>query len=125
MRVYDEVFVPRMFTPWAELLLDEIALRAGEAVLDVATGPGTVARVAAQRVGSSGHVHACDLSPAMLALARSKGGSAQALRTLWASPPIAPKIAELSADGQDELERTATTCLARIVVGGEIRTITT
>jgi ubiquinone/menaquinone biosynthesis C-methylase UbiE len=49
MQVYDEVFVPRLFTPWAELLLDAVEPGAGEALLDVATGPGTVARLAAVR----------------------------------------------------------------------------
>jgi ubiquinone/menaquinone biosynthesis C-methylase UbiE len=71
--------VPRMFDPWAELLLDQIELHSGEAVLDVACGPGTVTRKAAVRVGPSGRVAGCDLSPAMLELARSKnpvGGSA-------------------------------------------------
>src|SRR5205823_12255406 len=42
------------------------------AVLDVATGPGTVARPAALRSGPSGRVTACDLSPAMLAVAKAK-----------------------------------------------------
>lgn len=72
MRVYDEVMVPRIFEPWAELLLDRLEIRPGEAVLDIACGPGTVARMAAARVGSDGRVTACDLSPAMLTLARAK-----------------------------------------------------
>ena len=46
-KAYDEFFVPRLFQPWAKLLLDEVNLQPGEAVLDVATGPGTVARLAA------------------------------------------------------------------------------
>jgi len=72
MQVYDDVLVPRMFVPWAELLLDHVAPREGESVLDVACGPGTVARRAAHRVGSAGRVTGCDLSPAMLAIARGK-----------------------------------------------------
>jgi ubiquinone/menaquinone biosynthesis C-methylase UbiE len=72
MRFYDEIMVPRMFDPWAELLLDEMKLQRGQAVLDVACGPGTVTRHAAHRVGPSGRVTGCDLSPAMLDLARSK-----------------------------------------------------
>lgn len=69
---YDEIMVPRMFDPWADLLLDRIKLRSGQAVLDVACGPGTVSRNAAARVGPSGRVTGCDLSPAMLDLARAK-----------------------------------------------------
>jgi ubiquinone/menaquinone biosynthesis C-methylase UbiE len=79
MHVYEDVMVPRMFTPWAELLLDELGLAAGESVLDVACGPGSVARMAAARVGVDGRVVGCDLSPAMLAIAAAKpavvGGS--------------------------------------------------
>ncbi|MGA7835617.1 MAG: class I SAM-dependent methyltransferase [Acidimicrobiales bacterium] len=72
MSFYDEIMVPRMFEPWAELLLDEVGPQSGQAVLDVACGPGTVTRLAAHRVGPSGRVTGCDLSPAMLELARSK-----------------------------------------------------
>lgn len=72
MSFYDEIMVPRLFEPWAELLLDEVEPQSGEAVLDIACGPGTVTRQAAHRVGKSGRVTGCDLSPAMLELARSK-----------------------------------------------------
>jgi SAM-dependent methyltransferase len=80
MHVYESVMVPTMFAPWTELLLDELELGAGEAVLDVACGPGSVTRPAAERVGARGRVTGCDLSPAMLAIARAKpavnGGAA-------------------------------------------------
>jgi SAM-dependent methyltransferase len=80
MDVYESVMVPRLFAPWTELLLDELELAAGEAVLDVACGPGSVAGPAAARVGERGRVVGCDLSPAMLAIARAKpavsGGAA-------------------------------------------------
>jgi ubiquinone/menaquinone biosynthesis C-methylase UbiE len=69
---YDDVLVPRMFDPWATRLLDELAVPSGARVLDIATGPGTVARQAALRAGPSGAVIACDLSPAMLAIASTK-----------------------------------------------------
>lgn len=72
MRTYDDILVPRLFEPWGALLLDLLAVRPGEAVLDVATGPGTVARLAATRVGPAGRVTGADLSPAMLALATAK-----------------------------------------------------
>jgi SAM-dependent methyltransferase len=72
LTAYDEVLVPRLFDPWAEVLLDEIEVSPGLAVLDVACGPGTVARLAAQRVGPSGQVTGCDLSPGMLELAATK-----------------------------------------------------
>ena len=76
MSFYDEIMVPRMFEPWAEFLLDQMTLESGQNVLDVACGPGTVTRRAALRVGPSGRVVGCDLSPAMLELARSKTAAA-------------------------------------------------
>ena len=72
MRTYDDVLVPRLFEPWGALLLDRLDVRPGEALLDVATGPGTVARLAAARVGPAGRVTGADLSPAMLELATAK-----------------------------------------------------
>jgi ubiquinone/menaquinone biosynthesis C-methylase UbiE len=72
MSFYDEIMVPRWFEPWAQFLLDKVEPESGQAVLDVACGPGTVTRLAAQRVGPKGKVTGCDLSPAMLELARSK-----------------------------------------------------
>jgi len=86
---FDEIMVPRMFDPWAELLLDQLKVQSGQAVLDVACGPGTVARHAAHRVGPSGRVTGCDLSPGMLELARSK-------RSMGDSAPI--EYLECSAD---------------------------
>jgi SAM-dependent methyltransferase len=71
--VYDEILVPRLFDDWTETLLDLVGLTAGQAVLDVACGPGTVTRKAAVRVGPSGNVTGCDFSPAMLEVATRKG----------------------------------------------------
>jgi ubiquinone/menaquinone biosynthesis C-methylase UbiE len=79
MQIYDDVLVPRLFTPWARLLLDRLAVQPGEAVLDVACGPGSVTRLAATAVGQGGRVTGVDLSPAMLAIAQAKpiiGGAA-------------------------------------------------
>jgi SAM-dependent methyltransferase len=72
LAVYDKVMVPRLFAPWADMLLDLLAVRVGDALLDVATGPGTVARIAAERIGASGRVVGADFSPAMLGIARAK-----------------------------------------------------
>lgn len=72
MQVYEDVLVERMFDPWGARLLDQVGASSGAAVLDVACGPGTVARLAARRVGSGGSVTGCDLNAAMLAIAEAK-----------------------------------------------------
>jgi SAM-dependent methyltransferase len=72
MNAYEESMVGPMFIPWAECLLDRLGPTPGQRLLDVATGPGTVARLAAIRVGPDGLVIATDLSDAMLLLARRK-----------------------------------------------------
>ncbi len=72
MIAYDEILVPRLFDPFADVLLDEVGVSPGLEVLDVACGPGTVARRVAQRLGRQGRVTACDLSPAMLEVAAAK-----------------------------------------------------
>ena len=73
MEAYDDALVGPVFTPWGEYLLDALTLNPGERLLDVATGPGTVARLASARLGPAGHVLATDLSAAMLAIAEAKG----------------------------------------------------
>ncbi|MHB8619589.1 MAG: class I SAM-dependent methyltransferase [Chloroflexota bacterium] len=74
VRTYQDVMLPRIFDPWAAILLDAAGPRPGDAVLDVATGPGTVARLAARRAGRSGRVVGVDVSRPMLAVARARGG---------------------------------------------------
>jgi ubiquinone/menaquinone biosynthesis C-methylase UbiE len=69
--LYQRYLVPAMTAQWAADLVDGAALRPGERILDVACGPGVVARVAAEHVGSTGRVDALDLNPGMLAVARS------------------------------------------------------
>ena len=97
MSFYDDIMVPRLFEPWARLLLDKLHPESGRAVLDVACGPGTVTRLVAQCVGPSGSVIGCDLSPAMLDLARSKA-------PLEASAPI--EYLKCPADALDVLDST-------------------
>lgn len=100
MSVYDEVLVPNLFAPWAEVLLDAVKVAPGERVLDVATGPGTVARPAAVRAGRDGQVVACDLSPAMLEVAQRKPVQEGAAPISWVESPAVPLAGWLaSADG--------------------------
>lgn len=71
-RAYEEILLPRVFDPWARVLLGVVPPRLGEIVLDVATGPGTLAHPLAALVGPNGRVAAVDVSRAMLTVARSR-----------------------------------------------------
>lgn len=70
--VYDRKFVPALFGQFAPEIAEALAIRAGEAVLDVGCGTGIVALAASARVGPLGRVAAVDINPGMLAVARAK-----------------------------------------------------
>jgi ubiquinone/menaquinone biosynthesis C-methylase UbiE len=89
-KAYDEFFVPRLFEPWAKLLLDEAELRPGQAILDVATGPGTVARLAAIRLGAQGRVVATDIAQPMLDIAKAKTQPPGSASIEYLQSPAAP-----------------------------------
>jgi len=98
-QAYEELLVPRMFTPWAKLLLTEAKLSPGEKVLDVACGPGTVAHMASEMVGPKGKVTATDVSPPMLDIARAKPRSPNDAPIEYVESPAHPlKVADASFD---------------------------
>lgn len=98
-QVYEELLVPRLFVPWARLLLTEAGIASGESVLDVACGPGTVARMAAERVGPVGKVTATDISPPMLEVARAKPQVPNGASIEYVESPAAPlKVDDASFD---------------------------
>ncbi|MCO5108730.1 MAG: class I SAM-dependent methyltransferase [Burkholderiaceae bacterium] len=68
---YERCLVGPLFRPWAETILDDVDLAPGDRVLDVACGTGIVARLARERLGEAGRVVGVDISPAMLAVART------------------------------------------------------
>ena len=68
---YREIHLPRIFAPWAGVLLEIVPTLPDDSVLDVATGPGTVALQAARLAGAHGRVVGVDFSPAMLRIARA------------------------------------------------------
>ena len=76
---YELYRVPRQFGPQARRLLENVPLRPGDQVLDVACGTGVVARLAADRVAPSGRVVGIDLNDAMLAVARAHAPDTGAL----------------------------------------------
>ncbi len=67
---YERWVVPFVSHPMVLPLLDLAALRPGERVLDLATGTGVVARLAARRVTPGGAVTGLDLNDEMLKVAR-------------------------------------------------------
>lgn len=69
---YQRYFVPTIGAPVAEDLMEVARLQPGERVLDVACGTGVVTRLAAERVGTAGRVAGLDVTPGMLAVARSQ-----------------------------------------------------
>jgi ubiquinone/menaquinone biosynthesis C-methylase UbiE len=69
--LYERFLVGPLFRPWAEITLDELKLHPGDRVLDIACGTGIVARIAKERLGERGQVVGIDISPEMLAVARS------------------------------------------------------
>lgn len=96
-KAYEEFFVPRLFEPWGKLLLDEAKLTEGQAIIDVATGPGTVARLAAPRLGSKGRIVATDISRPMLDIAEAKPALTGAAPIEYVESPAAPLSAPTGA----------------------------
>ena len=96
-KAYDELLVPRLFEPWAKLLLDEAGLQPGECILDIATGPGTVARLAAMRLGPKGGVVATDIAQPMLDIAKGKTEPPTSAPIEYLQSPAAPMAAATGA----------------------------
>jgi len=80
--VWERYMVPGVFAPWARRLLDEVRIRPGDRVLDVACATGTVARLTAQRLAGTGHVTGVDLNEEWLEVAR-KASAKEASRIEW------------------------------------------
>jgi len=69
--MYEQELVGPLFKPFAEVLVDTLAITSGDRVLDIACGTGIVARLAKDRVGSAGKVVGVDSNPGMLGVART------------------------------------------------------
>jgi ubiquinone/menaquinone biosynthesis C-methylase UbiE len=87
---YEDIYVPRIFIPWGKRLIEKARLQPGDAVLDVATGPGTVARLGAEQVGPEGRVVGADISPAMIAVATGKPRVPAGAAVEYVVSPAAP-----------------------------------
>jgi len=69
---YERYMLGQLFEPWAAELVARASLQPGCSVLDVASGLGPVARLAARAAGPGGRVVASDISAAMLAVASAR-----------------------------------------------------
>ncbi len=69
--IYEQWFVPAMFSPLASRMVDAIQPRPGTRALDVACGSGILARRVASAIGANASVVGLDLSPAMIGAARA------------------------------------------------------
>ena len=87
-RSYDTLWQAQL-APAQHALLSLAALRAGNAVLDVACGTGHLTRAAAHAVGKSGRVAGVDLSGAMIDAALQR-----------TPPELAPRPSFLRMDGE-------------------------
>jgi len=97
MQAYEDALVGAIFMPWGEYLLDALEVTPGERLLDVATGPGTVARIASSRLGPTGYVLGVDLSDAMLAIAEAKESVSNGSTIEYRRSPAAPLDAPTGA----------------------------
>ncbi len=70
-KAYRELLLPLIFDPWGRLLIGKAGLKPGDHVLDVATGPGTLARLVAETLGPESRVMGVDCSSQMLAQAKA------------------------------------------------------
>ena len=68
-QIYESEWVPALFQKWASATVATVRPKLGDAVLDVASGTGVVARLAARAVGITGRVVGVDLNPEMLSVA--------------------------------------------------------
>jgi SAM-dependent methyltransferase len=69
--MYESYLVPALFTPWTNVLVELVAPRRGDRVLDLACGTGVVARRLAELVGAEA-VTGLDVNPQMLGVARAR-----------------------------------------------------
>ncbi len=70
--VYDEQFVPALFSQWGPAMCDAAGIAPRQRVLDVACGTGALTVAVADRVLPGGAALGLDANPQMLAVARRK-----------------------------------------------------
>lgn len=68
--VESQALLDRLFLPFQELLIAEIAIGSASRVLDIGCGTGAVSLAASRRVGAQGRCLGIDISEPMIAMAR-------------------------------------------------------
>lgn len=71
VEIYETIFVPAMMGEWAPRVIALISPQPNEHILDVACGTGALTRFVAKSIGLTGRVVGLDISPDMLAVART------------------------------------------------------
>lgn len=75
------IFVDAQLAPATDALLDAAGIDEGDAVLDLAAGPGGAGLAAAKRVGPAGRVVLSDVAPEMVAVAGRRASAAAQVST--------------------------------------------
>jgi ubiquinone/menaquinone biosynthesis C-methylase UbiE len=68
---YERYLVPALFHEGAQQLVMHAGIQPGDRVLDVGSGTGIVARIAAEHAGEAGEVEGVDVNPGMVDVART------------------------------------------------------
>jgi protein-L-isoaspartate O-methyltransferase len=87
------ILAAEILNPFTRRMLQDAGLQAGMRVLDIGTGAGDVALVAAELVGPGGRVVGVDAIPQILTTGlrpRPGGGSGQRLLRRWGLPRSHP-----------------------------------
>jgi ubiquinone/menaquinone biosynthesis C-methylase UbiE len=87
--IYEEFFLPALFSEWAGPVSNAAQLAPGQKVLDVACGTGALACEAAKRVAPGDTVAGLDRNDGMLAVARRKAPAIDWRLGLAETPPFA------------------------------------
>jgi ubiquinone/menaquinone biosynthesis C-methylase UbiE len=69
--IYERVLVGPLFRPFAEQLVTRLAPHRGDSAIDIACGTGICARILRERLGPKASIVGIDVTPAMLAVART------------------------------------------------------
>jgi ubiquinone/menaquinone biosynthesis C-methylase UbiE len=72
--IYEKLFVPMIFEPYAREMAERIAMSAPCDVLEIAAGTGVLTRAMASRLGAEARIVATDLNQPMLDLAIANQG---------------------------------------------------